>query len=366
VGLEQAGGEATPKISFVFGVHNPSYAGDLLGRTQRCLRGLVYLANRFRLAAEIVIVEWNPDPGQPAFREGLTWPDPLGGVRLRFIEVPAAIHRRFPNADRIPIFEYLAKNVGLRRARGQFLLATNPDLFYSAALVTFLARRSLAEGRFYRVDRSDLDAMIPSGASVDAQLRFCHRHVAQVHAYFGSFPPRRRAPRERHWGRWLETQYEALRAGRPASGRPTNGVEARLLTPHDGLHRNASGDFFLMARRHWHDLRGYPELYTHSHIDAILCWIAASAGLSQRILPSSCRLYHQHHDRVLHAMFPQTDWRPWYEQYLQALQHGRRMDTNGDDWGLVGEELPEWEAGPAHSLQSRAGESPAASRPSRP
>ena len=102
--------------------------------------------------------------------------------------MPPEIHQRFPNADQLPIFEYIAKNAGLRRARGQFLLATNPDLFVSPALIRWLARAPLSPDRFYRVDRLDLSDEIPADLSLPRQLRFCSRHVAYVHAFFGSYP----------------------------------------------------------------------------------------------------------------------------------------------------------------------------------
>ena len=107
-----------PRVSFVFAVHDPEYGGGLLPRTKH-IDTLIELANRYRLSAEIVIVEWNPRPDHTPFRESLHWPDNLGDVSLRFFEVPAEIHRTLPNADRIPMFEYLAKNAGLRRARGR-------------------------------------------------------------------------------------------------------------------------------------------------------------------------------------------------------------------------------------------------------
>ena len=127
--------------------------------------------------------------------------------------------------------------------------------------------------------------------------------------------------------------------------------DARLILPADGLHRNAAGDFFLMERGWWHRLRGYPELYTHAHIDAILCWVASSAGVVQEILPSRCRLYHQAHHRTSHVDFPQTDWRPWYQRYEETLRQGplrqgSPMVVNLPDWGLANEVLPEWQATP--------------------
>lgn len=318
---------ARPKVSLVFAVHDPEYGGGLLSRTQKHIDALIELANRSDLHAEIVIVEWNPRQDRAPFRESLRWPDDLGSVCLRFFEVPAEIHHRLPNADRIPIFEYIAKNAGLRRSRGRFLLATNPDLFFSPALVRWLARASLSRGTFYRVDRRDLSEDIPTDWSLARQLRFCGRHVAQVHAFFGSY-----GPGDADGGQSLRTEYD-------------RGAH------NDGIHRNAAGDFFLMEQRWWHRLRGYPELYTHAHIDAILGWVASSAGLVQEILPSRCRLYHQPHHRASHAGFPQTDWRPWYDRYREALRQdpsrtGLPMVVNAPDWGLANEVLREWRATP--------------------
>ena len=335
-----------PKVSFVFAVHDPEYGGGLLPRTQRHIDALIELANRYRLLSEIVIVEWNPRQDRAPFRESLRWPDDLGHVCLRFFEVPAEIHRTLPNADRLPIFEYIAKNAGLRRARGRFLLATNPDLFYSPALVRWLARASLSRERFYRVDRRDLSEEIPTDLSLSRRLRFCSQHVAHVHAFFGSY-----RPGDADGGRRLRDEYDRCVHDTASAERPTDTLDARLILPADGLHRNAAGDFFLMERRWWHRLRGYPELYTHAHIDAILCWVASSAGLVQEILPSRCHLYHQAHHRASHAGFPQTDWRPWYERYQEAmrqdpLRKGPPMVVNPPDWGLANEVLREWQASP--------------------
>lgn len=335
-----------PKVSFVFAVHDPDYGGGLLPRTQRHLEALIELANRYRLAAEIVIVEWNPRPDRAPFRESLRWPDDLGHVCLRFLDVPAEIHAMLPNADRLPIFEYIAKNVGLRRARGRFLLATNPDLLYSPALVQWLARAALSPVRFYRVDRRDVSEDIPDDLSLSRQLRFCWEHVAQVHTLFGSY----RAG-DAGLGQRLRDEYESHARKTNGAKPATDTLDARLMLPADGLHRNAAGDFFLMDRLWWNTLRGYPELCTHGHVDGILCWVASSAGLLQEILPSHCHLYHQAHHRAGHAEFPATDWRPWYECYQEAIRADSADDwhpmvANRQNWGLANVILREWEARP--------------------
>jgi hypothetical protein len=87
-------------------------------------------------------------------------------------------------------------------------------------------------------------------------------------------------------------------------------------------------------------------LYTHAHIDTILCWVASSAGIVQEILPDHCLLYHQLHHRLSHAAFPQTDWRPWYDRYVEAIRGGNAMAVNDRDWGLANETFRAWDARP--------------------
>jgi hypothetical protein len=59
---------------------------------------------------------------------------------VRFIQVPPEIHRKFRHADHLPLYQMIAKNVGIRRARGRFILVTNIDILFSDELVSFLAK----------------------------------------------------------------------------------------------------------------------------------------------------------------------------------------------------------------------------------
>ena len=47
------------------------------------------------------------------------------------IEVPAKIHARYKYAKALPLYQMIGKNVGIRRARGQYILATNIDILFS-------------------------------------------------------------------------------------------------------------------------------------------------------------------------------------------------------------------------------------------
>ena len=70
----------------------------------------------------------NPPADKPPLVEALQWPADLGPCVVRVITVPHEIHARMAHSDALPLFQMIAKNVGIRRARGKFVLATNiPD-----------------------------------------------------------------------------------------------------------------------------------------------------------------------------------------------------------------------------------------------
>jgi len=109
----------------------------------------------------------------------------MGPCQVRFIEVSREIHDRLPNAATIPLHQMIAKNAGIRRARGQFVLATNLDIIFSAELMRFLGERRLERRKLYRVDRTDVASQIPAGATVDELLAFCESHRLRIFAREG-------------------------------------------------------------------------------------------------------------------------------------------------------------------------------------
>src|SRR5690606_23466359 len=62
------------------------------------------------------------------------------------------------------------------------------------------------------------------------------------------------------------------------------------------LHLNACGDFTLLHRDRWMELRGYPELEMFSmYIDGLLCTAAHFHGVKEAMLDDPCRVYHIEH-----------------------------------------------------------------------
>ena len=313
-----------PQLSIVVAARNDDYGGNFLLRMQSFLNNVDELGKRFGLDFELLIVEWNPPQDRAGLQEALTLPSYIADGRIRFFEVPAEMHNRFPNADRVSLFEYIAKNVGIRRARGQFILATNPDILYSEALFKFLAS-SLQKGSFYRVDRYDVP-LAPS-VSVAQQISFCRKRWFQAHTRYGRIIRYRR----KYWFWLLHTWFRRWGG--------TSFTPERVLERAQ-LHTRTAGDFLLMARDHWHLLRGFPEFFTYAHIDAFMCAQAAAAGLTQVVLPAPLVMYHQEHGRSENAGRPMTDLDRFITDCDAMLKGEKEYVYNDEQWGLATHSLP--------------------------
>ena len=121
---------ATPYISFVVGGRNDGHGGNFLNRMQIFVNALVDQCVRHELSAELVIVEWNPPLDQKPLAEALRWPDSSSHCPIRVFQVPKALHDRFENSEKLPLHQFIAKNVGIRRARGEMVVSTNADVIF--------------------------------------------------------------------------------------------------------------------------------------------------------------------------------------------------------------------------------------------
>ena len=221
------------------------------------------------------------------------------------------------------MLEWIAKNVGLRRAKGEYLLATNADIIFNEESIKFLALKELSPECFYRIDRYDVEKSIPLDRSIEEQLDFCAKHWVKVRTGKGVM--------KRSYS-FLDYQYLRSLVG---------WLKARLINdPRAGIHTQASGDFFLMHREHWHNLRGYPELSIRSFIDGYMCFMAASSGLSQIILNGKKRIYHQGHIRP-RGPLSSTDYQLYRQRGKQMMESRQPLIMNDEKWGLWEENLSE-------------------------
>lgn len=159
-------GHSAPQLSIVVCGRNDNYGRNFLQRAQNFFTHLEIYHKAYDLSRwELVIVEWNPTESEKRLFEVLN----TGSLpNVRFVTVHKSLHRRLPNSERMSFFEYIAKNVGIRRSRGTFILVTNMDILFSDSLVKTLLERfdSLSTSSFYRIDRHQLSFVPPLSPDV--------------------------------------------------------------------------------------------------------------------------------------------------------------------------------------------------------
>ncbi|MDX6612617.1 MAG: hypothetical protein QOD75_1803 [Blastocatellia bacterium] len=193
-----------PSVCAVFAGRNDDFVPDNEARIRAVIEW-----NSKVLCTEVIFVEWNPLPDRPLFSPALTKDYP----QLRAYVVPPTIHKQITTNARMPVMEYFAKNVGIRRAQSDFICATNSDILWDENVRRM--RWIMGEELVFVTRRKELQ-------------------------WDGSFP----------------TQ-NYLRD-------PQNLIEYRFGWRQDLAY--GSGDFTLAHKKLWHRARGYDESLTDQRI----------------------------------------------------------------------------------------------------
>lgn len=165
---------AAPYLSIV-ATASSADAPDDLARAQLFVESWIHQARHHHLDSELIIVAPSP--------LALHWPSDCSPCAVRILEVP-----REAQSPGHPDNRRLLLNAGIRRARGEFILATHIDIVFSNELIEFLASRRLEQGRMYRADRYDVEPGIPVDATPDQRLAYCSSHLMRVAARESVFP----------------------------------------------------------------------------------------------------------------------------------------------------------------------------------
>ena len=369
--------QTTPYLSVVAASRNDDHGGDPLRRTQIFVNSFARQCEKFRLPAELILVDWNPVEGRPGLAAVLSLPDGSSYCQARVITVPAHLHRRIKYGDRLSFFQMIAKNAGIRRARGQFVLATNIDIIFSDELMAFISRRQLDPAKQYRVDRYDIQAGLSENLTLEETLTYAWTHPVRQHKRLG--------PAE------LVAQLYGgqtnLRACQP-DPQAFCGAGATLSRQHDAwllemdrsvtldrLHANACGDFALLARDAWAAIRGYPEFEAFSfNIDSMGLVAAHYAGYHEVSLLPPCVCFHIEHSlgsgwtpegerklfhRLRQANILNPEW-PVLMPLVEQMRNERRaLEFNHAGWGLAEFDLPEHRLGDPATLPTTECQAPA-------
>jgi hypothetical protein len=136
-----------PSVAAVMVGRNDDYMSDFVHRLHATIAW-----NARYFIDEVVFVEWNPPPGRELLSLELT-------RRFDFVRayvVPPAVHEVLCENANIPLLEYHAKNVGIRRARAPWIVSTNADAVFSPDSLNAIMAEKLSPRVVWNTQRVDI------------------------------------------------------------------------------------------------------------------------------------------------------------------------------------------------------------------
>ncbi len=333
-------------LSIVATTRNDNHGGDLLKRTCAFINSVYVQAKKFNFPVELIIVEWNPPGDKPLLKEDLPSPPEDVPVRLRIVVVPNSIHETYRFSDSIPLYQMIAKNVGIRRADGKFILCTNIDILFSDMSFELLSEKALEKGKFYRANRCDVPKEVMDIGSYQQQLAFAEKNILRRmgntpgHEAISGPPIMFKSPMVASFLNWAALMlWKILKKGE---------------FPHITIDFMACGDFTLMSKEDWMRIDGYVELDMYSiHIDSMGLWSACALGMEQVIFPYKACVYHIDHedgweseDLIKTIRFlsnkPSLDYSIVHRAGMKMVAEGKNWGLNEPDWGWAKEDFDEY------------------------
>jgi hypothetical protein len=330
-------------LSVVLVGRNDNYGGNFKSRLEYCISLLFQQLQQLNIHSEIIFVNYNPLPA-PGITDFIQWPASSANVQMRIIEVPHEEHLRFVNENKvkdIPVIEYLAKNVGIRRAKGKFISCINPDIIFPDEFISQLAH--LDNNCFYRANRFDF-VQSPEPIEQKKLLEFAKANVIAIWMKGMSFHFSPQAISQLRYIRYKIIQqftilkYEWIRKLNVLWKHPLH------FKAENKYHCNVSGDFMLMSRKDFFDLNGYFETAPIAlHIDSLFVVQAAVKGLKESMLKFP--IYHQDHERRYtsdrKSEIEDTAYLFFQKESEEMITSNKTKQYNSDNWGLKSIELNE-------------------------
>jgi len=275
-----------PYLSIILTGRNDDFGGDFNDRLFRALEFNHHHLRQRGITHEFIFCEWRPVPGKPWLAEVLAerYPELVPDMLTSYV-ADIAYHDAYSLNPKLQFQEFIAKNIGIRRCRGAYILTTNTDVYLSRGVLDVLERRELAPRVVYRVPRIDLKD------DIDCE--------------------------KMDWSVLEDPRNEDM----------VNAIQPPLYT-------NASGDFLLLDRDSYAEIRGFNEVYRVAkvHMDSNFCLKAYTSGLT--LTPIDAPVYHVGRGTLnsqvrLYADRPQDA--PWGDR---RWKRGVLYD-NDPDWGLA-------------------------------
>lgn len=269
-------------LSVIAASRNDNHGENLDQRTNLFIKSLADNCKKYQIKSELILVEWNQIPNTKTLSERLNLIS-NEFLNSKIITVSQDLHLKFPNSDRLKFFQMIAKNVGIRRASGEFILATNIDVIMNQKIYEFIAHKKLEQNTIYRCDRHCIDYDYTGNIedryldqftnfidkkyySLDVKTKSKHHVQSSVFRYLKIF--NKNFFKKISFKNFKSIFKKIIFYLKYYKVVPVFFFQKKLFT-------NACGDFTLLDKNSWIDLKGYCELPIYSwHLDSLLLWEA--------------------------------------------------------------------------------------------
>jgi hypothetical protein len=340
--------ELHPKkyLSIIIAARNDNYGGDFLLRLQNSTTWNSSLLNNNKISTEYIIVDYNPDINSAALKDSLNLQS-SEFVSYRFITVPNELHISFCNKLKCkpePVLEFVAKNIGLRRAEGEYCLCSNADILLDPQFIAYLATRQLESDKVYRATRIDFtgETHLTSNEEYSTKSDIIKKNAQKIFLT-GSI---NKIPS------WLSVNsaqkifktFNKVRSLYYSFSSRFNHSVVRLIPAISKEHKiifelplSAAGDFTLMSKALWLNVGGYREdTWISAHTDALSILKIHSHGINIIELPFFA--FHKDHNRRydLNSKNPDIElmWHLFLEEVGKFQAQPTPINDTKENWGL--------------------------------
>lgn len=297
-----------PYVSIVVVGRHDGFSKGFEKRAQTFLDAIGDVTDEVPLASyEIVFVDYaTPEENEPLSKV-FKIPENIKR-KIRFISVPQQCHYDLTVKlnTKMSFFEYIAKNIGIRRSLGEFILTTNPDNILSFDFFETISREDLNSGIVYRAIRWSM-------------TETCKREKDEILN--------------------ITKQPGLLKFIDDIKARcPTNMQKTVWFTSTETIKREANpcgaGDFLMLSKDMWHAVNGFDEFPGNMNVDALFL------GRLMKFVPGYVRyilrspIVHQYHPRqnIFRPLVPDHEYK--MQDYACYASSKDLSQYESENWGL--------------------------------
>lgn len=291
-------------ISFVVATRNDNHGGNMIKKNQYFIDNWIKKTKKYKLSSELIIVEWNPDKNKKPLRKVLKLPKLQKYQSIKIITVKNDVYKKINLNKKIKFYQMIAKNIGVIRSKGKFILSTNIDIVFSDELIKKLSEEKLKSKTIYTSVRYDLNF---NDFKKEINNNNFSKYLTHINTKNYSYDVKNKKyyfVNRTFLSLFLDNKK--ILKFKKIKFKKFKFIKLKKIFLYFWkyffniffeikIHTNASGDFTLIDSKSWELLRGYYEFKGYSwHLDSLLLFRAYNKNFSFKIFNE--KIFHINHN----------------------------------------------------------------------